>query len=78
MELLLHGKMTTIKDNVLNIVVIFNIKINVSAGTDILKTITVNVNLYAKKDINLIISLKLTVKRFAHGTIFIKENGISV
>ena len=45
---------------------------------DILKTITVNVNLYAKKDINLIILLKLTVKKFAHGTIFIKDSGISV
>ena len=53
-------------------------KINVSAGTDTNKIIMVIVNPSVKKVTNLIIKLKLIAKKFVHGIISMKENGINV
>ncbi len=51
---------------------------NAFAGMDINKLRKENANLFAKKDINSIIKLKHIVRKFVHGTIFMKDNGINV
>ena len=73
----MNRKMENVKDYAHKIVLFHNGIINVFVGMDIKRIIMESANQFVNKVINSIIKLKHIVRKFVHGTIIMKENGIN-